>query len=198
MKTSSSGGRTTCVCDMNSMVPILDLICGILLCVSCFFSFISFGGVGFQYFLIWLWGIFFGVTMIFLALCVPQYITQWFPFMQVFWGKGLFIILGGCLVGNGPPWYLQFVTFIYCMVLGFGYIIAHFFCGGAGPMPFMRGGGGGGHSVSRTTTRTTTSHAPASRGGGGGLPAGWKSAIDKQSGQTYYVHRSGQTQWQRP
>ena len=65
-------------------------------------------------------------------------------------------------------------------------------------MPFMRGGGGGGHSVSRTTTRTTTSHAPASRGGGGGLPAGWKSAIDKQSGQTYYVHRSGQTQWQRP
>ena len=30
MQSRTSGGRTTCVCDMNSAVPILDLICGIL------------------------------------------------------------------------------------------------------------------------------------------------------------------------
>ena len=166
-------------------------------CVSCFLSFIGFGTVGFQWFLIWCWGIFFGVTLIFLALCVPQYVIKWFPFMQVFWGRGLFIILGGCLVGRGPPAYLQFITFIWCMVLGFGYIISHFFCGGGGgPMPLMRNGG-----MSRSTTRTTTTTRSRGGGGpsrGGGLPSGWTAHVDGQSGQTYYTNRSGKTQWERP
>ena len=130
MQSHTSGGRTTCVCDMNSAVPILDLICGILskFCVyifiviiiffslavvfdlqilfahslttflflffpsflsktfsfqkqlvttSCVFSFIGFG-ISFQYFLIWCWGIFFGLTMILLALrSLCQYQTTY-------------------------------------------------------------------------------------------------------------------------
>jgi hypothetical protein len=150
------------------------------------------GGVAFQSFLIWLWGVFFGVTMIFLALCVPIYVVRWFPFMQVFWGKGLFVILGGCLVGAPPPWYLQFITFVYCMVLGFAYIIIHFTnCCTVGPVPLMRGGSGGAMKTT-TTTRTTTTRT------GGGAP-GWRSAVDPASGQTYYVNnKTGVTQWTRP
>ena len=162
-------------------------------CLSCVFSFLGGGGIHFQSFLIWLWGIFFGLTMIFLALCMPVYIAQWFPFMQVFWGKGLFVILGGCLVGAPPPWYLQFITFVYCMVLGFGYIILHFTNCGCGPPQTLRRSGG---SSMRTTTSRTTKRS--GRTGGERLPPGWQSHIDPGSGQTYYVHSNGSTQWTRP
>ena len=115
--------------------------------------------------------------------------------MQVFWGKGLFVILGGCLVGAPPPWYLQFITFVYCMCLGFGYIIAHFCCGGG-----CSGGGGGGFATTATTTtRTTRTNRSPAGGRTRGLPRGWTAAVDKSSGQTYYVNGStGATQWERP
>ena len=52
--------------------------------------------------------------------------------------------------------------------------------------PYGAGGGGGG--------------GPAlQKGGGGGLPPGWSSAIDPNSGRTYYVNSAtGQTTWEPP
>ena len=136
MQSRTSGGRTTCVCDMNSAVPILDLICGILskFCVhkdiiviffthcsfrsshsnfliffyffflskhfffktivttSCVFSFIGFG-ISFQYFLIWCWGIFFGLTMILLALrSLCQYQTSYIAQVRKYFYSQLFPI----------------------------------------------------------------------------------------------------------
>ena len=226
MHSRTSGGQTTCMCDFNVVVPILDLISGILskfcfctlgqcsllflcsphsphkhfcffsVCLCAFLALFGAGGFGFQSLLICLWGIFFGLTLILLALCMPPCIAIWFPFLRVFWGKGLFVILGGCLVGAWST--LRFITFLYCMILGFVYIILHFLnCCSAGPRPLMRGGGGGG---TRTTTTTTTVRNPGSRGPGRGanLPRGWTSHLDAASGQTFYSHTNGTVQWTRP
>ena len=46
-------------------------------------------GGAFQSFLIWGWGIFFGITLVCLSLLTPSWIPTWFPFMQTFLGKGL-------------------------------------------------------------------------------------------------------------
>ena len=53
-----------------------------------------------------------------------------------------------------------------------------------------------GPSIPSVGNRLPPSSAPKTNPGP--LPDGWTSSIDPQSGQAYYVHKSGVSQWTRP
>lgn len=173
----------------------MDLVAGALMITSAAIWMFSGHGGAFQSFLIWSWGIFFGITLICLSLFTPPWIPTWFPFMQTFLGKGLFISLGASLTsGWCNNFCFQSFVFIYCILVSITYIVCHCACGmNASPGPLCAGG------MLRGIPRGAP--PPAQRGGKetkGALPAGWRSAVDPASGQVYYSHTSGVTQWTRP
>lgn len=105
-----------------------------------------------------------------------------------------FISLGASLTsGWCSNFCFQMFVFIYCILLSIAYIVCHCACGmNASPGPLCAGG----------TFRGPAHGAPPAQRRGkankGALPAGWRSAVDPASGQVYYSHSSGVTQWTRP
>ena len=104
-----------------------------------------------------------------------------------------FISLGASLTsGWCHTFCFQMFAFIYCILLSIIYIVMHCACGMAaapGPLCTNNTLQGFSHSVAPPQKSTKA---------GGPLPPGWRSAVDPASGQIYYSHTSGVTQWTRP
>ena len=165
----------------------------------------SFSGSGaaFQAFLVWGWGIFFSVTLIAFSLAMPSWILNNLPFMRSFLGRGLIISLGACLTsGWCHSFCFQMVVFLYCIILAVAYVIMDLALKMTPTQAPLAPGLGGDMtppsvpSAPSGGNRLPPSSAPKLNYGP--LPDGWTSSIDPKSGQVYYVHKSGVSQWTRP
>ena len=165
----------------------------LLVCIACNDRFSGHGGA-FQAFLVWGWGMFFGIVLVLMSLYTPPWIPTWFPFLQTFLGKGLYISLGASLTsGWCSDFCFQMFVFVYCIILAVSYIVMHCVCGlNAMPGPLCVSGS------LQAFAHGVPPPPPTAKEKEGTLPAGWRSAVDPASGQVYYSHSSGVTQWIRP
>ena len=194
---------------------VCDVVAGVLVSMCSFFRIL--GGVQVHDIYLQCWVLLFGILYVCSAVCYSTHVALWMPIIASNLGRGLWVVFLGSLAGtyyahtfSNHEIALYFFTYWFALVLGVVYVVFFVmgtFCGTHVYQPTAlvnasHGGGDvGGSNGARTVTTSTKRTVRTTRPGkstGRRLPPGWSQAIDERSGDIYYVHRSGVTQWDRP